>query len=345
MTHNIEILPSQNSFECEPDETVLSAALRSNVILPYGCKNGACGSCKADLIEGEVDYGVYQSRAMTDEERVRGKLLTCCAKPLGPLKIQARALSGLGDIPVRKMPCRLISIEFAASDVAILKLQLPANEVLQFSAGQYLEFLLRDGSRRSYSMANPPYQEGPVELHIRHLPGGLFTDHVFGGMKVREILRMEAPLGTFFLREDSTKPVIMLASGTGFAPIKSILEQAFFKNTEREFVLYWGARTREDLYMLKLPETWADEHSNFKFVPVLSEPSDKCKWQGRTGFVHQAVMQDFPDLSAYQVYACGAPVMVEAARSDFAQQCGLPENEFYADSFTSLADSEEGSPK
>lgn len=345
MTHSIEILPSQSSFECDPDETVLSAALRSNVILPYGCKNGACGSCKADLIEGEVDYGAYQSRAMSEEERIKGKVLTCCAKPLGPVKIKARELSGMGDIPIKKMPCRLISIELAAPDVAILKLQLPANEVLQFNAGQYLEFLLRDGSRRSYSMANPPYQEGPVELHIRHMPGGLFTDHVFSAMKAREILRMEAPLGTFFLREDSSKPAVMLASGTGFAPIKSILEQAFFKGTDREFVLYWGARKRDDIYMMELAEKWAAEYSNFKFVPVLSEPTEACNWQGRTGLVHQAVMADFPDLSGHQVYACGAPIMVESAQVDFVQQCGLPETEFYADSFTSMADSADVSPK
>ena len=236
------------------------------------------------------------------------------------------------------MPCRLQSIEKPATDVAILKLQLPANEVLQFNAGQYIEFMLRDGSRRSYSLANAPYQEGGIELHIRHMPGGLFTDHVFSTMKEREILRFEGPFGTFFLRDDSTKPVVLLASGTGFAPIKSLLEQAFFKNNSREFVLYWGARTKADLYMLDLPVQWASEHSNFKFVPVLSDATAECHWTGRTGFVHQAVMQDFPDLSAHQVYACGAPIVIESAQRDFTAQCGLPEDEFFADSFTSMAD-------
>jgi CDP-4-dehydro-6-deoxyglucose reductase len=338
MNHNVEILPSQKQFECEAEDTILSAALRANVILPYGCKDGACGSCKAELLEGQVDYGTYQSRALSEEERVRGKVLTCCAKPLGPLKLKVRELSGLGDIPIKKMPCRLQSIEKPAADVAVLKLQLPANEVLQFNAGQYIEFVLRDGSRRSYSLANAPYQEGGIELHIRHMPGGVFTDHVFGTMKEREILRFEGPLGTFFLRDDSSKPVVLLASGTGFAPIKSLLEQAFFKNNTREFVLYWGARTKADLYMQELPEQWALEHGNFRFVPVLSDATPQCNWQGRTGFVHHAVMEDFPDLSQHQVYACGAPIVVDSARQDFTDACGLPEEEFFADSFTSMAD-------
>ncbi|HEX4880337.1 MAG TPA: CDP-6-deoxy-delta-3,4-glucoseen reductase [Limnobacter sp.] len=338
MNHSVDVLPSQKQFECEPDESILSAALRSNIILPYGCKDGACGSCKADLLEGQVDYGSYQSRALSEDERVRGKLLTCCSKPLGPITIKVRELSGLGDIPVKKMPCRVQSITRPAPDVAILKLQLPANEVLQFLAGQYIEFMLKDGSRRSYSLANAPYQEGGIELHIRHMPGGLFTDHVFGAMKEREILRFEGPMGTFFLRDDGRKPVVCLASGTGFAPMKSLLEQAFFKGNDRQFVLYWGGRTKADLYMMELAQAWADQHGNFKFVPVLSEPTPACTWQGRTGFVHHAVMQDFPDLSAHQVYACGAPIVVDSARRDFVAACGLPEEEFFADSFTSQAD-------
>lgn len=339
MNHNVEVFPSQKQFECEADDTILSAALRANVILPYGCKDGACGSCKAELLEGQVDYGTYQARALSEDERVRGKVLTCCAKPLTPVKLKVRELSGLGDIPIKKMPCRLQSIDKPAADVAVLKLQLPANEVLQFNAGQYIEFMLRDGTRRSYSLANAPYQEGGIELHIRHMPGGVFTDHVFSTMKEREILRFEGPLGTFFLRDDSTKPVILLASGTGFAPIKSLLEQAFFKNNTREFVLYWGARTKADLYMQDLPEQWALEHSNFKFVPVLSNATADCNWQGRTGFVHRAVMEDFPDLGKHQVYACGAPIVIDSAQRDFTTVCGLPEDEFYADSFTSMADS------
>ena len=214
----------------------------------------------------------------------------------------------------------------------------PPTNGCNISPGQYIEFILKDGKRRSYSMASPPHHEGPLELHIRHMPGGTFTDHVFGAMKERDILRFEGPLGTFFLREDSDKPIVLLASGTGFAPIKAIIEHAVFKNLNRPMTLYWGGRRKQDLYMTDLAEQWAREVPNFRFVPVLSEPDADDAWTGRTGFVHRAVIEDLPDLSAYQVYACGAPVMVESAQRDFTNHHRLPEDEFYADSFTSAAD-------
>jgi CDP-4-dehydro-6-deoxyglucose reductase len=220
----------------------------------------------------------------------------------------------------------------------ILSLQLPANERLQYRAGQYIEFILKDGKRRSYSMANAPHLDQQVTLHIRHMPGGVFTDHVFNTMKVRDILRFEGPLGTFFLREESGKPIVLLASGTGFAPIKAIIEHAINKKTERPMVLYWGGRRPKDLYMNALCEEWARTLPNFKYLPVLSDTLAEDAWNGRTGFVHRAVMEDIPDLSAYQIYACGAPVMVESAQRDFVTQCKLPDEEFYADSFTSEAD-------
>ncbi len=344
MKHNVEILPSKVNYECEADETLLSSALNAGVILPYGCKNGVCGSCKSEIVEGKVDYGHYQQKALPDEEKAQGKVLTCCAKPLSAVVLKARALTGLGDFPVLKMPCRVNSIEFAAPDVAILTLQLPANQVFQFNAGQYIEFILSDGIRRSYSMANPPSLTGKLELHIRHMPGGVFTDTVFSTLKARDILRLEGPLGAFFLRQ-SDKPVVLLASGTGFAPIKSLLEDAFEKQLNRQFIFYWGARTKPDLYLLNLVEQWQQQYEHFKFIPVLSAPTSECHWQGRTGFVHHAVMADFPNLAGYQVYACGAPIVIRSALADFTKQCGLPEEEFYADSFTSLADIDASSPK
>jgi CDP-4-dehydro-6-deoxyglucose reductase, E3 len=225
--------------------------------------------------------------------------------------------------------------------VAVMRLQLPANQNLQYRAGQYVEFILRDGARRSYSMANAGHALGSppaIELHLRHMPGGVFTDHVFGTLKVKDILRMEGPFGSFFLREESAKPMILLASGTGFAPIKAIVQQLQHKGSQRPAVLYWGGRRRADLYQLDWCEQAAADMPNLRFVPVLSEPAAEDAWAGRTGFVHQAVMADFPDLSAHQVYACGAPVMVDAAQRDFVARCGLPAEEFYADSFTSEAD-------
>ena len=207
-----------------------------------------------------------------------------------------------------------------------------------FLAGQYIEFLLKDGTRRSFSMANAPHDAELIELHVRHVAGGQFTDHVFGKMKERDILRFEGPLGTFFLREDSDKPIVFVASGTGFAPIKAIIEHVFHKGIARPMTLYWGGRRPKDLYMNELAESWAARASGFSYVPVISDALPEDDWSGRTGFVHRAVMEDFPDLSGHQVYACGVPVMVDSAQRDFIAQCELPEDEFYADSFTTQAD-------
>lgn len=341
MSFEVELLPSGRRLQCDADETILQAALRQNTVLPYGCKNGACGSCKARLVTGDLDPGVYQPKALSEQDRVLGKVLLCCAKPLGPVTIEARELTGVGDIPIRKMPCRVNRIDRPTADVAILTVQLPANEVLQFKAGQYIEFVLRDGQRRSYSMASSPSIAGGLELHIRHMPGGLFTDHVFLNMKEREILRLEGPMGSFFLREESDKPMIFLASGTGFAPIKAMLEYSLEKSMRRPIHLYWGGRREADLYQLDLARSWAESNEHIKFVPVLSDIGpDDADWAGRRGFVHRAVMEDFPDLSGHQVYACGVPVMVDSARRDFIECCGLPEDEFFADAFTSAADAQ-----
>jgi CDP-4-dehydro-6-deoxyglucose reductase len=235
----------------------------------------------------------------------------------------------------------VLSIERPAPDVAVIKLQLPANQNLQYRAGQYVEFILRDGARRSYSMANPQNNLGSppaIELHLRHMPGGKFTDHAFGAMKEKDILRMEGPFGTFFLREDPDKPIVLLASGTGFAPIKAIIEHLQMKGSTRPAVLYWGCRSKADLYLHAWAEEAARTMPNLRYVPVLSEPKPEDAWNGRTGLAHQAVMQDLPDLSGHQVYACGVPVMVDSARLDFVQHCALPADEFFADSFTSEKD-------
>jgi len=224
----------------------------------------------------------------------------------------------------------------------MLRLQLPAGEPLQFHAGQYVEFLLRDGARRSYSMANAPHTLGEpgtgIELHIRHLPGGKFTDHVFGAMKEKEILRIEGPYGSFFLREDSDKPIILLASGTGFAPIKALLEHMKFKAIDRPATLYWGGRRPEDLYMDEWVRAHLAELPNLRYVPVVSNAVPEDNWTGRTGFVHRAVLEDFNDLSGHQVYACGAPIVVDSAKHDYVAEAGLPEEEFFADAFTTEAD-------
>jgi CDP-4-dehydro-6-deoxyglucose reductase len=267
--------------------------------------------------------------------------LTCCAAPHSDVVIEARTVPGAGEFPVRKMPVRVMAMARPAPDVAVLSMQLPANDPLRYHAGQYVEFILRDNARRSYSMANAPHTQTDrpfIELHLRHMPGGRFTDHVFGAMKEKEILRIEGPFGSFFLREDSDRPIVLLASGTGFAPLKAIIEHMEFKAITRPAVLYWGCRSKADLYLHDWALQAAARLPSLRYVPVLSEPKPADGWAGRTGLVHRAVMVDLPDLSGHQVYACGAPVMVESAQRDFVATCGLPPEEFYADSFTSEAD-------
>ena len=336
--HTVTLQPSGHQFQVEEGEAVLAAALRQGFVLPYGCKNGACGSCKGKILAGTVDYGVYQQKALSDEEKAQGKALFCQAKPLSDLVLEARTVGAAKDIQIKKLPCRVQKMERLADDVMVLQLKLPANEKLVFLAGQYIEFLLKDGSRRSFSIANPPHDAEFIELHVRRVAGGQFTDHVFGKMKERDILRCEGPFGTFFLREESDKPIVFVASGTGFAPIKAVIEHMFHKSIARPMTLYWGGRRPKDLYMNALAQKWAAAQPGFKYVPVISDALPEDNWNGRTGFVHRAVMQDFPDLSGHQVYACGVPVMVDAARRDFTSACRLPEDEFYADSFTTQAD-------
>jgi len=316
----------------------LAAAIRAGVGLPYGCKNGACGSCKGKLLSGVITHGPHQEKTLPAAEEQSGGALFCCAMPHSDIVIEAREVVGANDFPIKKLPARIATLDRVSDDVTILSLQLPANERLQYRAGQYIEFILRDNKRRSYSLANAPQLDSTITLHIRHMPGGAFTDHVFSTMKERDILRFEGPLGTFFLREDSDKPIVLLASGTGFAPIKAIVERTIAQKITRPMVLYWGGRRPNDLYMHALCEDWARTLSHFKYVPVISEALPEDDWTGRTGLVHRAVMEDFPELSNYQVYACGAPVMVASAKRDFVARCQLPEEEFYADAFTSAAD-------
>ena len=337
MNFTVTVQPSGRQFEVARDEVMLPAAIRQGIGLPYGCKDGACGSCKSRLLEGRVIHGAHQLKALSAEEEAAGLILSCCATPQTDCVVESRQVTAADQFPVLKMPTRVMSIQRPAADVAVLKLQLPANQSFQYHAGQYVEFILRDGARRSYSMASAPeLAQGVMELHIRHMPGGRFTDDVFGAMKDKEILRMEGPFGTFFLREDSARPVVMLAAGTGFAPIKALIEHMEAKGLTRPTVLYWGARQAADLYLRDWAEAAAVRLPWLRFVPVLSEPD--ADWSGRTGFVHQAVMADLPDLSGHQVYACGAPVMVQSAQRDFVAACGLPEEEFFADAFTSEAD-------
>jgi CDP-4-dehydro-6-deoxyglucose reductase, E3 len=331
MTHRVTLRPSGHDYEVADDQNVLQAGLDAGFMLPYSCRSGVCRTCRATIVEGKVDYGAVHPTYLPDSDKAKGYALLCQAKPLSDLVVEVREVKGMRP---RVIPCRVERLEKPAPDVAVISLRLPMNENFRFLAGQYIDLLLKDGKRRSYSLATRPDPGGvtALEIHVRHTPGGLFTDHAFSKLKVRDILRFEGPLGSFYLREDSDKPIVMLASGTGFAPIRAICELALEKKINRPITLYWGCRLKRDLYQFELAEKW--HAPGFKFIPVLSDE----KWSGRTGFVHRAVMEDFPDMSGVQVYACGAPIVIESARRDFSAQCKLPPDEFYADSFLTEAD-------
>jgi CDP-4-dehydro-6-deoxyglucose reductase len=275
----------------------------------------------------------YQGSAMNDAELAAGKALFCCARPLEDLVIECREVDGINGIKPRILPVRVQKKEQLSGDVMVLFLQLPSTERLQFVAGQYLEFILKDGKRRAFSIANAPHDDATIELHLRLIQGGQFTQYVFDEMPEKAILRIEAPLGTFFLREDSSKPVIFVAGGTGFAPVKGIIEHMLHNKIEREIILYRGGRTQDDLYMNELSQRWAEHVPNLTYIPVLSDEPAESTWQGRTGLVHEAVLADYPDLSGYQAYVCGAPGMVEVAHQTFVAQ-GLNADEFFSDAFT-----------
>jgi CDP-4-dehydro-6-deoxyglucose reductase, E3 len=338
MPMNVTIQPAGHTFDLQDNETLLEGALRQGFGLPYGCRSGACGTCKGRIVSGEVDLGDYQSSALSEEDISTGKALFCLTKAKTNLVIEARMVSGVKDISVRKLPVRVESIERISHDVAILRLKLPATEKFNFLPGQYIDFLMQDGKRRSFSLASTPGEGALLELHIRHYPGGSFSKYVFEELKPKTILRIEGPLGTFFLRQDSDKPIVFMAGGTGFAPIKGIIEQALSQGCLRQMVLYWGVRSLRDLYMAQEAGNWQAQYPNFTFIPVLSEPLAEDQWTGRTGLVHEAILADFDDLSGFQVYACGAPVMVDAGKRSFVSSRGLPEEEFFSDPFTIAVD-------
>ncbi|MBX9835226.1 MAG: CDP-6-deoxy-delta-3,4-glucoseen reductase [Burkholderiaceae bacterium] len=341
----VTVQPSGRSFVAEPGETLLGAAIRAGVGLPYGCKDGACGSCKCKKIEGTVVHSEHQAKALSAQEEADGFVLTCCSVAHSHVQLESRQVTNESSYPVRKMPVRITAFEKKSPDVMQLHLQLPATDAFRYHPGQYVEFLLPGGDRRAYSMANAPHKQAEqhsIELHIRHMPGGKFTDHVFSTLKEKEILRIEGPFGSFFLREDSDKPIILLASGTGFAPLKALIEHMQFKGSTlpatRPVTLYWGGRRPHDLYLDAWVRARLDEMPQLSYVPVVSDALPEDSWSGRTGFVHQAVLDDFSDLSGHQVYACGAPIVVDSAWRAYVGQRGLPTEEFFADAFTSKHD-------
>lgn len=326
----ITITGSARSFRARPDETVLSAALRQGIMLPYSCRNGTCASCKCRLVAGRVEYPFNPPAALEESDLAAGAILACQAVATEDLEIEATEIEQVADIPVRTLPARVEQINELTPEVRRLRLKLPRGKRLQFLAGQYMDILLPGGKRRAFSIASSPSQEDFIELHVRHVDGGGFTGHVFDDMKPGEILRLEGPLGMFFVRLGSPRPILMMGGGTGFAPLKAMIEDLIHADDHRPVTLYWGVRTEKDLYAKTLIDEFAEQHPDFRFVPVLSEPEES--WTGRTGFVHNALLEDYPNLSAFEIYMSGPPAMVHAARKSFLA-ADADEDHLHYDSF------------
>jgi NAD(P)H-flavin reductase/ferredoxin len=321
----IRVANTDIAFPCDADTSILDAARDAGYEMPYSCRRGACASCRGLVRSGEI------------ETPYPGDLyvLFCQARPKTDLEIVPREIRRIDPAAKSTIDAKVLRVTEAADDVRIVQLRFPPGVRAKFKAGQYLDVILEDGERRSFSMANTPQQSDVAVLHVRVMKGGRFSEQVLPALAAGSIVRIEIPSGDFWLR-DSAKPAVFVASGTGFAPVKSILEDAFRKKEAREMVLYWGARREKDLYLADLPRKWAAQNANFRFIPVLSEPDPD--WQGRRGFVHRAVMEDYASLENHQVYACGVTAMVDAARRDFVAERALPLDDFYCDVFVTPAD-------
>jgi len=333
MTFQVNIQSSNHTFAVNPGETILEAALRQGIGLPYGCRNGACGSCIATLVSGSVSYPDGEPDALASADQV----VVCQAQPDSDLVINVREVTAGQDISIKILPCRAEHLQRLSHDVMQVQLKLPETERMQFLAGQYIEFILKDGRRRAFSIANAPHHDEYLELHIRHVPGGSFTGHVFDEMKDRALLRIEGPLGSFYLREESQRPVLMMAGGTGIAPLKGMLEHAFHINFDRPIHLFWGVRAKRDLYMDALPRQWAEQHPNFQYTAVLSEPDADDDWQGATGPVSSAVIEQYPQLRDFDIYMSGPPAMIEAATPEFVAH-GAQLEHMFSDAFEFASD-------
>lgn len=328
MAFQVTIQSSGHQFTAQSGETILDAALREGISLPYGCRNGACGSCIAVLISGNVHYPAGKP----DAYRAADQVVICQAHPDSDLLIRVREVVADHDISVKMLPCRAEHLERLSHDVMLVQLKLPETERLQFLAGQYIEFILKDGRRRAFSIANPPHRDAYLELHIRHVPGGSFTGHVFDQMKDRALLRIEGPFGTFYLREESPRPVLLIGGGTGMAPLKSILEHAFYIGFGPPIHLFWGVRAKRDLYLGTLPREWQQRYPNFTYTPVLSEPAPEDRWQGASGQVTEEVLKQYPNLRPFDIYMSGPPAMIEAATPAFVAHGAQPDH-MYSDAF------------
>ena len=331
MSYKVTIQPSGHEYVLAENETVLDGALRNGIMFPYSCRGGSCGTCFGKVLSGDIDFPEGLPLGLMASDRDLGQALFCCATAKSDITIDVREVRSRDEIRVKTLPAQVKHLEKLAPDVMVVRLRLPASESLAFRAGQYLDFLLRNNKRRSFSMANAPVNDEFIELHIRLVEGGEFTEMVFNKFQVKSLVRIEAPLGDFYIREESNRPILLIAGGTGFSPIKAMVEQLRSEQDTRPIHLYWGVRSLVDLYQRELAEGWVIA-GGFKFTPVLSQASETDAWQGRSGYVHETVAADYPDLSGFDVYMAGPPQMIVAAQAQFLSQ-GLPREQLFSDSF------------
>ena len=315
-------------FEIKPSQTILEAAISSGITLPYGCRSGSCGSCKATIIKGEVFHEDIMPGVLTDQDKSEQNFLLCKTYATSDVTITSPVEKKLDEFPKKITPVRVEKLNLLNHDVMQILLKLPAGENLQFKAGQYLEFILKDGARRAFSMANAP-SDDLIELHVRLIEGGTFTNYVFNEMKEKSIHRIEVPIGNFYLRE-SDRPMIFVAGGTGFAPIKSIINDYYRAGEERNIYLYRGFKTHKDLYQDEVVDNWKKNINNFEAINIYSE--EVVNGQEKS-LVHKKVIKDLGQLDSFDVYCCGAPGMIEVAYKEFVE-AGLNPNSFYSDAFT-----------
>lgn len=336
MPYTVTIHPSEHQFEVEEGETILDAAMRQNIDLPYGCRGGVCGCCAGFIVRGEVYYD-EEPIALDDEMISNKQALFCIAKTKSDLEISIEEISQLSQIQIKQLGCHVSSKNKLCHDVISLQLTLDNNERLQYLAGQYIEFILDDGKRRAFSLASAPHKDDRLELHIRHVDGGIFTDFLFEKMPENSSLKIQGPLGNFYLREQKNRPIIMMGGGTGFGPLKAMIEHIEFVNFKQKIHLFMGVRALRDLYMDEMVKKWISKNPNLLFTPVLSEPLDEDNWTGQTGFVHETVARQFADLSSFDIYMSGPPPMVNAAVDLFTRQ-GASKDNMYSDAFEYSAD-------
>jgi len=336
MTYKITIEPSGIQIDCRSDESILDAALRNGINLHYGCRNAVCGVCKGVLLAGSVDYAGFDTPGLSEDDRRQSLALFCRAIPTSDIHIEAEHVDNPETIKIKNVSATVEDITRLTSDIIRLQLTPTDNQQLEYLAGQYIDILLQDGRRRSFSIANAPTSDAHIDLHIRHNSEGDYTHYIFNEMKVNESLQIEGPFGNFYFREYSNKPIIFMAGGTGFGPIKAIIEHALAEGIVRPMYLYRGASRVEDLYMEDIIHAWLPR-SNLSYIPVISDKENCTGWKGRTGWVHEAITDDFEDLESFEVYSCGPPAMVQAGHKAFTKS-GLQDKHYYCDAFEKATD-------